>query len=188
MVDIGFLGLGRMGAALARRLIDAGHDGRIWNGSPDAATPLVRAGARLAETPREALAATVSLSMLADDKAALSVLNESEVALARGIHVNTSSISGDAAEQLERRFAVSGVAHVSAPVLGSPAVAAAEPNSGRCVFSDRTGAPRADLRARQVKRRLTTSHRRKRSMTLDRRSVISIAARDTAPLPPSATR
>lgn len=149
MVDIGFLGLGRMGAAMARRLIDARHDVRIWNRSPEAATPLVRAGPRLIETPRELLAATLSLSMLAHDRLALSVLSECEVAFARGTHVNTASISSDAAEQLERRFAVAGVAYVSAPVRGCPAVAAAGQLNIRSVISsaarDTSAAPAAPL-------------------------------------------
>lgn len=125
MVDIGFLGLGRMGAAMARRLVDAGHDVRIWNRSPGAAAALVHAGATLVETPGEALAVGLSLSMLADDRSALSVLSEAEIALARGMHVSTASISGDAAEELERRFVRAGVTYVSAPVLGRPSVAAA---------------------------------------------------------------
>ena len=47
MTTIGFLGLGTMGSAMARRLVDAGHDVRVWNRSADAAADLVAAGARL---------------------------------------------------------------------------------------------------------------------------------------------
>lgn len=125
MAIIGFLGLGTMGSAMARRLVDAGHDVRVWNRSPDAASPLVEAGATPVGTPGEALATGLSLSMLADDAAAEAVLDASAVAQARGIHVNTASISPAAADRLEALFRAHGARYVAAPVLGRPAVAAA---------------------------------------------------------------
>lgn len=125
MTTIGFLGLGTMGSAMARRLVDAGHDVRVWNRSPAAVDALVAAGARAAATPADALSAGLSLSMLADDDAAEAVLTTEAVAGARGIHVCTASVSPAAADRLERRFGAVGVGYVAAPVLGRPAVAAA---------------------------------------------------------------
>jgi 3-hydroxyisobutyrate dehydrogenase-like beta-hydroxyacid dehydrogenase len=125
MTTIGFLGLGTMGSAMARRLVDAGHDVRVWNRSPDAAADLVAAGARLVERPGDALAAGLSVSMLADDAAAEAVLTADEVGAARGIHVNMASISPACADRLEALFRGAGAAYVSAPVLGRPTVAAA---------------------------------------------------------------
>lgn len=125
MATIGFLGLGTMGSAMARRLVDAGHDVRVWNRSPDAAAPLVAAGATLVSSPGEALGTGLSVSMLADDAAAEGVLDEAAVAQSRGIHINTASISPAAADRLEARFRAAGTAYVAAPVLGRPAVAAA---------------------------------------------------------------
>ena len=49
-----FLGLGLMGAPMAGRLLDAGHQLSVWNRSPAKAAPLEEAGARRAGTPREA--------------------------------------------------------------------------------------------------------------------------------------
>lgn len=125
MTTIGFLGLGTMGSAMARRLVDAGHDVRVWNRSPDAAADLVAAGARLVARPGDALAAGLSVSMLADDAAAEAVLTADEVAAARGIHVNMASISPACADRLEALFRGAGAAYVSAPVLGRPTVAVA---------------------------------------------------------------
>lgn len=125
MALIGFVGLGTMGSAMARRLVDAGHDLRVWNRSPDAAAALVEAGATRVATPGEALATGLSISMLADDEAAESVLDASAVAQARGIHINTASISPAAADRLAALFTSAGVEYVAAPVLGRPTVAAA---------------------------------------------------------------
>ncbi|KRB38881.1 NAD(P)-dependent oxidoreductase [Microbacterium sp. Root180] len=124
MSTIGFLGLGTMGSAMARRLVAAGHDVRVWNRSPAAATPLVEAGATLVDSPGDALEVGLSLSMLADDVAAEGVLDVSAVARARGIHINMASISPAAADRLEALFRASGTDYVAAPVLGRPAVAA----------------------------------------------------------------
>lgn len=121
MSELGFLGLGTMGAGMARRLVDAGHTVRVWNRSAAAAEGLVAAGAVLVSTPAEALAQPVSFSMLANDTAAESVLAPSGT----GIHVNMASISGALADRLQQRFEAASATYVAAPVLGRPAVAAA---------------------------------------------------------------
>lgn len=125
MATIGFLGLGSMGSAMARRLVDAGHDVRVWNRSPAAAESLVAAGATRVATPADALSTGLSISMFADDTAAEGVLDSAAVAQARGIHVNMASISPAAADRLAGLFAGAGVGYVAAPVLGRPPVAAA---------------------------------------------------------------
>jgi 3-hydroxyisobutyrate dehydrogenase-like beta-hydroxyacid dehydrogenase len=124
VISIGFLGLGTMGSAMARRLVDAGHEVRVWNRSPDAAAALVDAGAVAATDPGDALAAGVSVSMLADDDAAEAVLTDDAARRARGIHVCMASISPAEADRLEQRFGGVGVGYVAAPVLGRPTVAA----------------------------------------------------------------
>lgn len=126
MADLGFLGLGSMGSALARRLVDAGHRVTVWNRSPHAADSLVELGAIRAADAGEALAQPVSFSMLADDTAALAVLDQPVLAAAAsGIHVNMASISPAAAARLQARFGEVDARYVAAPVLGRPSVAAA---------------------------------------------------------------
>lgn len=128
MTDIGFLGLGRMGAAIAGRMVDAGQSVTVWNRSASAsAEKLQGGGATVAQTPAEALAQPISFSMLADDTAADAVL--SRVNLGDGpagrIHVNMASLSAGMADLLAQRFAEAGVTYVAAPVLGRPEVAEA---------------------------------------------------------------
>lgn len=122
---VGFLGLGNMGRAMAGRLVAAGHDVIVWNRSAGAAEELVAAGATLAATAAEALAAPVSFSMLANDEAAEAVLTADNLAGEPGrIHVCTASISVAAADRLEAVHRAAGVGYVGCPVLGRPAVAA----------------------------------------------------------------
>ena len=126
MTRLGFLGLGNMGSAMAGRLVATGHDVIVWNRSPEAADELVAAGAVLASSAAEALAAPISFSMLANDEAAEAVLTVDNLRGEAGrIHVNTASISAAAADRLEQVHAEAGVGYVASPVLGRPAVAAA---------------------------------------------------------------
>lgn len=126
MSTVGFIGLGNMGSGMAGRLVEAGHDVLVWNRSPEAAEPLVAAGARRVETPAEALAAPVSFSMLANDKVVESLLTAETLAGEPGrIHVATSSLSPEAADRLTAVHAAAGVGYVACPVLGRPPVAAA---------------------------------------------------------------
>jgi 3-hydroxyisobutyrate dehydrogenase-like beta-hydroxyacid dehydrogenase len=126
MAEIGFVGLGTMGSAMARRLVDAGHTVRVWNRTPDAAAPLLEAGAVAARSAAHALDAGIAFSMLSNDAAVDAVFSEDALRNAPGsLHVNMASVSPDAARALAERHAAAGVAYVAAPVLGRPPVAAA---------------------------------------------------------------
>jgi len=127
MSTIGFLGLGSMGQAMARRLIAAGHQVRVWNRSQGVVEMLADEGAIAATTPTDA-AAPVMISMLADDAAVRSTILMQGLldALPRGaIHVNMATISVALAEELAAAHAERGLAYVAAPVLGRPDAAAA---------------------------------------------------------------
>ena len=50
---VGVAGLGKMGAAIAARLMECGHDVIVWNRSPDKAKPLADAGAIVASSPAD---------------------------------------------------------------------------------------------------------------------------------------
>ncbi len=126
MAEIGFVGLGTMGSAMARRLVDAGHTVRVWNRNPAAATSLLEAGAVRADSAAATLATGLVFSMLANDAAVDEVFSaEALEGAAGGLHVNMASISPVAARAMVERHAAAGVAYIAAPVLGRPPVAAA---------------------------------------------------------------
>ena len=124
MARVGFLGLGSMGQAMARRLLDAGHDVVVWNRSAEPRAELSDSGATAVETPAEALAVDLSVSMLANDDAADSVLSADNLPSDRVVHANMASVSPDMATSLSERFAKAGHGYVASPVLGRPHVAA----------------------------------------------------------------
>lgn len=129
-MNIGFIGLGNMGSAIAGRLLEAGHSLCVWNRSPEPARRLAERGAQVAATAEEAFRGDVVFSMLSDDQATRAVLLDSGV-LARAtpgatrLHINLATISAALGDELAERHAERGVGYVAAPVLGRPEVAAA---------------------------------------------------------------
>jgi 3-hydroxyisobutyrate dehydrogenase-like beta-hydroxyacid dehydrogenase len=129
-MNIGFIGLGNMGAAIAGRLLEAGHALRVWNRSPEPARRLAERGAQAVATAEEAFRGDVVFSMLSDDQAARAVLLDSgllarAVPAAARLHVNLATISVALGDELAERHSERGVGYVAAPVLGRPDVAAA---------------------------------------------------------------
>jgi 3-hydroxyisobutyrate dehydrogenase-like beta-hydroxyacid dehydrogenase len=128
-MQIGFIGLGRMGAAMAANLVRAGHDVTVFNRSPGKSATLVELGAHEATHLLDTCAGSAVLSMLANDDAA------SDVALGEGgiihhlpkgaIHVSMSTISVELSKRLARAHAKAGQRYVAAPVFGRPDMAAA---------------------------------------------------------------
>jgi len=127
-MDVGFIGLGHMGKAIASNLLRAGHRLRVWNRSPAPAQELARAGAQVAAAPADTARAEVLITMLADDAAERAVLIESGVlaqAAAGLIHINMATISVAFSQELARKHRERDLGYVAAPVFGRPDVAAA---------------------------------------------------------------
>jgi 3-hydroxyisobutyrate dehydrogenase len=57
-MKLGFIGLGAMGAPMARNLLEDGHELAVWNRSPKRVDPLMEAGARRADSPADAASGT----------------------------------------------------------------------------------------------------------------------------------
>src|SRR3954468_14507361 len=120
-MQIGLIGLGNMGAGLARNLMKGGHDLIVWNRSPGPVEALVAEGATRAENPGDAFQAEVTLSMLSQDEAIEEVVVASgalDAAKTGAIHVNLSTVSVAFADRMEALHAERGLAYVAAPVLG----------------------------------------------------------------------
>ena len=118
MTTVAFCGLGRMGAPMAARLLDAGHELRVWNRTPGKAGPLVDAGATGAGSPAEAAAgAELVITMLADPAAVEEVVAGAGLRAGATL-VEMSTVGPDAVRALAAGVA-EGVDVLDAPVLGS---------------------------------------------------------------------
>ena len=126
---VGFIGLGRMGQGMARRILDAGHDLTVFDVVASQTEPFASAGARVAASVSD-LAGTcdVVVTMLVQDAAL------DQVALAAGglcdslgqgaIHIVMGTHGIDIVRELEERHRDAGQTLVAAPVLGRPDLAA----------------------------------------------------------------
>ncbi|MDQ2881585.1 MAG: NAD(P)-dependent oxidoreductase [Actinomycetota bacterium] len=121
-MHIAVLGMGRMGRAMALRLINQGHEVTIWNRTPGRAGEVTAAGAREASSIAQAgSVAEVILISVADDRAVREVVLESSGLLAAGttaVIVNASTVSSATTKEMLARVPPSQL--VVSPVLGGP--------------------------------------------------------------------
>ncbi len=127
-MEIGFIGLGKMGRAIAAHLLASGHRVRVWNRSPEPVKELQAQGAEPVSRPADLAQSEVLMTMLANDEALRAVILDQGVleAAPQGlIHVNLATVSVGLARQLAERHRQRGVGYLAAPVFGRPDVAAA---------------------------------------------------------------
>lgn len=127
-MDIGFIGLGQMGAGMAARLVSAGHAVTVWNRDRVKTEPLARLGATVAETPAQAARTGTVLTILADDAALEAVSAGPDGILSAGpdiLHISSSTVSVAITDSLAHRHSAAGQRFVSAQVVGRPDAATA---------------------------------------------------------------
>jgi 3-hydroxyisobutyrate dehydrogenase len=131
MKRVALLGLGRMGSAMASRLLARNYELTVYNRTAERARPLVARGAVLAPTPREACAgAHAVIAMTADDVSSRAMWLGEDGALAAEIAPQTlaiecSTLSHEWAVELGSRVAQRGLRYLDSPVTGLPEAAAA---------------------------------------------------------------
>jgi 3-hydroxyisobutyrate dehydrogenase len=115
---VAFLGLGRMGVAMASHVLSAGHELVVWNRTPGKAGDLVAAGATEAASPAAAAeGADAVVLMLFGPDSVRAVLPE---VLREGLLVvDSTTIGPDAAREFGKLATDAGARYVDAPVAGS---------------------------------------------------------------------
>jgi 3-hydroxyisobutyrate dehydrogenase-like beta-hydroxyacid dehydrogenase len=129
-MKVGFIGLGNMGAAMARNLIKAGHSLTVYNRTRSRAEAFASLGATVAETPADAATdAEALITMLADDHAVEEVIfapgNAIEALPVGSIHISMSTISVLLSRRLAETHRARQQHYLGAPVFGRPDAAAA---------------------------------------------------------------
>ncbi|GGB03765.1 NAD(P)-dependent oxidoreductase [Puia dinghuensis] len=122
--NIGWIGLGTMGAPLAQRLLDAGHPVTGYNRSKEKEAALKAAGASIASTPAEALTNTdILFLMVSDDRAIWDVFSGDDGLLsakASGkLIINMSTVSPAISRDFATVCREQGNEYLDAPVSGS---------------------------------------------------------------------
>jgi 3-hydroxyisobutyrate dehydrogenase len=125
MTTVAVLGTGIMGAPMARHLVRAGFDVRVWNRTAEKAAPLADDGATVCMTPAEALQdAEFLLTVVADADAVESSVTRDDAlrkAATGGdlVWVQASTVGINGTQRLAALAAEAGVGFVDAPVLGT---------------------------------------------------------------------
>ena len=132
---IGWIGAGRMGSAMAGRLIRAGHDVAVYNRTRSKVDPLVEMGAKAAETVGELASRDVVLITVAGSEDFLEVLGGEGGLLRQDvvpkIIVDSSTVSAEASAEGRALARSRGCALLAAPVSGNPKVV----SSGRLTMA-----------------------------------------------------
>jgi len=128
-MKVGFIGTGRMGQAMARRLIEAKHDLGVFNRTPDKIKGLIDAGAKaMSSLAQAARYGEAVFSMLADDAALHEVVGQQGGLLESlphgGIHICSGTHGIAIVRTLKAAHAARGQILVTAPMLGRPEMVA----------------------------------------------------------------
>jgi len=126
-MEIGLIGLGRMGTGIAKSLLRSGHRLTVFNRTRARAESLQSDGANIAGSVAEACRSSVVFTMVADDAALEAlVFGESGVLSSLrkdSIHVSLSTISVALSDRLSAEHAKAAQQFVAAPVFGRPEAA-----------------------------------------------------------------
>ena len=121
---VAVLGLGTMGSGMARRLLEAGYEAKLFNRSPERYKSFKDSGAVLCKSPAEAATgADIVISMVSDDLVSRSLWQGPQGALstaaAGAVLVECSTLSLDWVQELENLAKARGCRFLDAPVTGS---------------------------------------------------------------------
>jgi len=124
MATLGFVGLGSMGSRMAKRLLDAGHTVVGYNRTREKAKPLVDAGMRLADSPRDAAEASEAVFSMVTNTEALEAVTRGRDGILAGLRpgstlIEMSTVSPAAMRALGSEVAKRGAALLDAAVSGS---------------------------------------------------------------------
>jgi len=124
MSQLGFIGLGKMGGRVAKRLLDAGHTVTGYNRTKSKAQWLLDAGMRWGESPRQVVeVADVTFSMVTNTAALHEVLNGNDGILAGlaqdKVYIDMSTISASTSREVAEQVAARGARMLDAPVSGN---------------------------------------------------------------------
>jgi 3-hydroxyisobutyrate dehydrogenase len=123
-MQIGIAGLGRMGAAIAGRLIEVGHTLTVWNRSAEKARPLEAAGAALARSPGELVAKVGTVITILTDAAAIETVYDGRSGLLSGnvagkLFIEMSTVRPQTEIELAGRVRAKEAGFVECPVGGT---------------------------------------------------------------------
>ncbi|MGQ0750911.1 MAG: NAD(P)-dependent oxidoreductase [Betaproteobacteria bacterium] len=131
---LGWIGIGRMGYAMAERLAKSGCDISVWNRTRAKAEPLAAHGAKIVDSLSELASCDIVFTMVSTGKDVKEVLFGAQGVMAKGkaptMVVDSTSISLEESAEIRDKLAAAGVKLLAAPVSGNDKVV----KSGKLMF------------------------------------------------------
>ncbi len=125
-LTVGWIGAGRMGFSMARRLLEAGADVSIYNRTRSKAEPLTEFGGKIVDTPKDLCDRDIVFTMVSASKDLLEVAFGDNGVLTGDskpkMLIDCSSVSEEASAEARSRAAELGVEMLAAPVSGNAKV------------------------------------------------------------------
>ena len=157
-MQLGVAGIGKMGAAIAQRLMEVGHKLTVWNRSHEKTQPLAKLGAATTVTPKELAEKSEAVITILTDSAAIEQVYGGASGLLAGdvrgkLFIEMSTVEPDAEKALAQKVHARGAALVECPVGGSTGPA----RQGKLIGlmgADTADAPRAKPILEQLCRRI----------------------------------
>lgn len=126
---IGWIGLGRMGEAMVKRLLQAGHEVEVWNRTRSKAEPLAKYGAVVVNNVLDLAGCETVITMVSTTKDLKQVLFGPGGLVTTSIKpkmvVDSSSISQEGSAEVRKELEALGIGYLCAPVSGNAKVAKA---------------------------------------------------------------
>ena len=123
---LGWIGIGRMGYAMAQRLAQGGCDIAVWNRTKSKAEPLAQYGAKVVDTLPDLAACDIVFTMVSTGKDVKEVLFGANGVMSKGkkpkVVVDSTSISLEESAEIREKLAKEGVKFLAAPVSGNAKV------------------------------------------------------------------
>lgn len=131
---LGWIGIGRMGYAMAERLAKAGCDISVWNRTRSKAEPLAKSGAKVVDALTDLADCDIVFTMVSTGKDVKDVLFGPNGVMSKGkapkIVVDSTSISLEESAEIRKKLAEKSVKLLAAPVSGNDKVV----KSGKLMF------------------------------------------------------
>src|SRR5450631_1363940 len=123
-MKVGVAGLGRMGGAIAKRLIEVGHEVVVWNRNQDKTKALAAVGAAVAATPRELAGRVEAIITILTDADAIAAVYEGTSGLLDGdvsgkLFIEMSTVQPETEVALAKKVGAKGATLLECPVGGT---------------------------------------------------------------------